>query len=190
MYLRTALILAVTLLCSVISISQEKSALTQGQRVVLDTPDVISLELIPLITRRGRGGSGPEKLSGPFKPRSKIGFAILAANTSITPLEVLSWDTYSQNRPRLFRDGQEVPYREGIMDLLKGKDKEAASELGHLFVIRLKPNEPKVLENIDLSLWYESLDLGHYDLSVQHRFVQGGKLVGSSSIVFEVEKAR
>ena len=97
-----------------------------------------------------------------------------------------SWDQFAQNRPRLLRDNQEVPYRDGLTDLLKKKDHDTGGDIVSIVVITLTPNTEKTLEQIDLSNWYEPLQPGHYQLSTQHRFVQGGKWVDSASITFEV----
>jgi hypothetical protein len=53
--------------------------------------------------------------------------------------------------------------------------------------VTLEPNNEKRLEDIDLTDWYEPLKPGHYQLSTQHRFIQGGKWVDSASITFEVK---
>ncbi len=101
------------------------------------------------------------------------------------PLIVNGWDTFSQNRPLLFRHGQ--TYRKGLDDVLKGKEKEPGMEVIHLRITRLESNQSKALEQIDLDNWYESLAPGHYQLSTRHRFVHGRKWVESSSVTFEVE---
>ncbi|HKO43548.1 MAG TPA: hypothetical protein VJU84_09665 [Pyrinomonadaceae bacterium] len=143
------------------------------------------MELAPITQRRHAGVY--EKLSGPFKPRSRIRFELVGTNNSILPLEVRRWDTLAQNKPRLFRDNQEVSYRRDIIDLLKDKHL-GDSEMVRLDVIRLAPGERKVLEYFNLNDWYEPLGPGHYELSTQHRFIQGGKWVNSAAIVFEVEE--
>jgi hypothetical protein len=186
--MKIATILAAILICSIIIAGQENQVLTQAQRVVLDTPEVIALELTPITRRRSAGVY--EKVSGPFKPGSKIAFELVGTNTSILSLVVYGWDTYSQNRLLLVRDGQEVPYRKGIDDVLKSKEKEPAMEVIHLAVTHLEPSQPKSVEQIDLSNWYEPLEPGHYQVSARHRFVHAGKWVDSASIVFDVEKKR
>jgi hypothetical protein len=175
--------LIITFLMSSAIASQERQS-TQAERVVLDTPEVITLKLAP-ITRRVSAGVH-QALNGPFDPDTKIRFALVAANTSLIPLVVRTWDYRAQNRPRLLRDNQEVPYREGLSELLTHKD----SEIGDIISIRavnLEPNIEKRLEYIDLIDWYEPLKPGHYQLSTQHRFIQGGKWVDSASITFEVK---
>lgn len=185
MSIKIILILAATLVCFVIAPAQEKEGLTQAERVVLDTPEVITLELAPLTRRRAAGVY--QRDSGPFKRGTRIVFELVGTNTSMFPLIVNGWDTFNQNRPILFRDGQELAYREGLDDVLKGKEKEPGMEVIHLRITRLESNQPKALEQIDLDNWYEPLAPGHYQLSTRHRFVHAGKWVESSSVTFEVE---
>jgi len=182
----TSMILA-TLICSVIISNQENQS-SQGQQIVLDTPEVISLKLAP-VTRRASAGVY-KQASGPFTPESKIKFALVATNNSLVPLPVRSWDQFAQNRPRLLRDNQEVPYRDSLTDLLKKKDNDTGGEIVSIVVITLAPNTERTLEQIDLSNWYEPLQPGYYQLSTQHRFVQGGKWVDSASIAFEVQRKK
>lgn len=184
--MKIALIVVTVLISSVIA-SQENQR-SQAQQIVLDTPEVISLKLAG-VTRRASAGVY-EQVSGPFTPESKIKFALLATNTSLIPLPVRSWDQFAQNRPRLLRDNQEVPYRDGLTDLLKKKDHDTGGDIVSIVVITLAPNTEKTLEQIDLSNWYEPLQPGHYQLSTHHRFVQGGKWVDSASITFEVERKK
>ncbi|HBB86293.1 MAG TPA: hypothetical protein DC047_01610 [Blastocatellia bacterium] len=187
MSIKVSLIL--TLMLSAVMIAgQENGGLTQAERVVLDTPEVITLELAPLYRRRAAGIY--QRDSGLFKPGTRIVFELVGTNTSILKLTVRGWDTFVQNRPLLFRDGQTVEYRKGLDNVLKSKEKDSAMEVTHLTTTRLEPNQPKPLEQIDLSNWYEPLPPGHYQLSTRHRFAPGGKWVESSSVTFEVETSR
>ena len=178
--MRIALLIVTILFFSSIAAQENKSS--QAERIVLDTPEVIAVKLAPITKRVSAGVYRP--LSGPFTAESNIKFAIVATNTSLVPLRVRSWDLYDQNRPRLLRDNQEVSYRNGLSDLLKKK--ESDGDIISLNVITLEPNHEKTLEYLDLNNWYEPLEPGHYQLSTQRRFIQGGKWVDSASITFEV----
>ena len=175
--------IVIILIASVIIVSQEKQS-SQAQQVVLDTPEVIKLKLAPITRRVSAGDYQP--LTGPFDTETKIKFALIATNTSLIPLVVRTWDYRAQNRPRLLWDNQEVPYREGLSDLLTYKDSEIG-DIINIVAVTLDPNNEKRLEYIDLSDWYGPLKPGHYQLSTQHRFIQGGKWVDSDSITFEVK---
>lgn len=175
--------LILTFLMSSAIATQEKQS-TQAQRVVLDTPEVITLKLAPVTRRVSAGVHQP--LNGPFEPDTKIRFALIATNTSLIPLVVRTWDYRAQNRPRLLRDNQEVPYREGLNELLIQKEREI-EDIVSIVAVKLEPNNENRLEYINLSDWYEPLKPGHYQFSTQHRFIQGGKWVDSASITFEVK---
>jgi len=175
----------ITILISAAVVGSQENQTSQAQRVVLDTPEVISLKLAP-VTRRVSAGVY-QQLIGPFNSESKIRFSLVATNTSLLPLVVRKWDHYSQNRPRLLRDNQEVAYREGLSEILKNKEEREIEDIISISVVTLEPNNEKTLENLDLSDWYEPLRPGHYHLSTQHRFIQGGKWVDSASVTFEVK---
>ncbi|MEK6283202.1 MAG: hypothetical protein AABN95_22835 [Acidobacteriota bacterium] len=160
--------------------------LPQAQRVVLDNPEVIMLEFAPL--RRQVSADVFEKMSGPFKPGTTIKFHLMGTNTSLIELVVRRWDAYAQNKPRLLRDNQELPYREDMAELTKARHtKDSDWEPTSVRGIKLNPNEPKFLQELNLADWYEPLGPGHYVLSTQHRFIQGGKWVESAAISFEVK---
>jgi hypothetical protein len=176
-------LLIITMLFFAAIIGGQENRMRQAERVVLDNPEVITLKLAPIVQLVSAGVRKP--LSGPFEPGSKIKFEIVAHNTSLVPLQVRTWSHYTQNRPRLLRGNQEVSYREGLSKVLKQKDSEI-EDIVSMSVITLEPNDEKLLEYLDLNDWYEPLQPGHYQLSTQHRFAQGGKWVESGSITFEV----
>lgn len=177
--MRFALLIVSVLFFSAIFGGQDDKS-TQAQRIVLDTPEVIVVKLAPVMKR----ASVHKPAGAIFTAETNIKFSIVATNTAIVPLRVRSWDLYDQNRPRLLRDNQEVSYRNGLSDLLKKK--EGDDGIISVNVITLEPNQEKTLEYLDLSKWYEPLQPGHYQLSMQRRFIQGGKWVDSASVTFEV----
>lgn len=188
MYFRTVLLFAAVFLLSLPSPTGATQDLPQAQRVVLDNPEVILLEFAPL-TRRV-SADVYESMSGPFKPSDTIRFNLMGTNTSLIELVVRRWDNYAQNKPSLFRDNQELPYRKDMAELIKGRHtKDSDWEPISVRGIKLSPNEPKLLQTLSLDDWYEPLGPGHYVLSTQHRFSQGGKWVESSAITFEVRDA-
>ena len=178
----------ITIVICLASVERQQNQRSQAEQVVLDTPEVISLKLTPL-TRRA-SASVSQQVTGPFTPESKIKFALVATNGSLLPLVVRTWDHLDQNRPRLVRDNQEVGYRAGLNELIKKKDEQGATDIISLVSVTLEPNQEKTLEFIDLGEWYTPLQPGHYVLSTQHRFIQGGKGVDAASVTFEVEKKK
>ena len=168
-------------LCSVVVISQERTKDKQQNNHLLKNPDIIRIDLSP---RKLELNENPEVLMEPYKVGSKIYFQIQATNTSSEPVAVAIMNPYFQNRPKLLRDGQVAPYREGLDKLLEAKDKDPFK--GSIQVIKLEPNEQKLIGFIYLNDWYEPLQPGHYQLSLEHRFEPGQDWVGSSSITFEV----
>jgi hypothetical protein len=186
MAMKIASLIITMLLASAFIASQEIQS-TPADRIVLDTPEVISLKLSPLMRRVSAGVSKP--LSGPFSTETTIKFSLVATNTTLIPLVVKKWDSFVQNRPRLLRDNQEVAYRPGLMDRLKSKDNDTGDVIS-MTLVTLEPNREKIVEYLDLSHWYEPLEPGHYVLSTQHRFTQGGKWVDAASVTFEVERKK
>jgi hypothetical protein len=179
--------LILTMLIGSAFITGQESQGTHAERVVLNTPEVISLKLSPLMKPVSKGVNKP--LSGPFTTDTTIKFSLVATNTTLMPLVVKQWDSFEQNRPRLLRDNQEVAYRAGLMDRLKIKDNDTGDVIS-MALITLEPNKEKIVEYLDLSHWYEPLEPGHYILSTQHRFIQGGKWVDAASVTFEVERKK
>lgn len=160
MYFRISLFVVAALISAVTPLRQGNQVLTQAQRVVIDSPQVISLKITP-ITRR-QSANVYEKVAGPFKPESKIEFELVGTNNSLLTLEIRRWDTYAQNKLRLLRDNQEVSYREDVRDLIKEKH-TSDSDFVRISSINLAPNEPKVLESLTLSDWYDPLGPGRYE---------------------------
>jgi hypothetical protein len=179
--------LIMTMLIGSAFIASQENQITQAERIVLDTPAVISLKLSPLLQPVSEGVNKP--LSGPFTTETKIKLSLVAINTTLIPLVVKRWDPYGQNCPLLLRDNQEVAYRAGLMDRLKSKDNDTGDVVS-LELITLEPNREKIVEDLDLSYWYEPLEPGHYVLSTRHRFVQGGKWADAASVTFEVERKK
>jgi len=126
----------------------------------------------------------PEVLRAPYPTGAKIYFRLQATNTSLQKVTLFIIDTYFQDRPELFRDGQIVPYKEGMEELLRAKDKDSFTKL--VESVNVDPNDSKVIGYLYLNNWYGRLQPGHYQLSLKHRFEPGQDWIESSSITFEV----
>ena len=148
---------------------------------LLEHPELVEVELLP---RNLELNENPEVLRAPYTTKSNIYFRLQATNRSLQKVTLLIIDSYVQDRPELFRDGQIVPYKKGVDELLHAKDKDPFRKL--VENVRLDPNESKGIGFIYLNDWYERLQLGHYQLSVKHRFEPGQDWIDSSSITFEV----
>jgi hypothetical protein len=148
---------------------------------VVSDPQIIRLDLLARSLERGEE---PSVLTQPYVEGEKLRFRLQMTNTSILPVEIPVADTYSQNRPILYKGGDILPYREKVSELLEAREKSPVDKPG--WRARLEPSEFKVLDRIDLYEWYDSLGPGHYQLSVKHRFQPGQSWCESSSITFEV----
>lgn len=84
-------------------------------------------------------------------------------------------------RPQLFRNGQLVNYRKEVAERVEKLERGTGSRItGFLF---LKPHERQA-DTIDLSYWYEPLEIGRYQLSLQRIFFK--QRVLSNAVFFEI----
>jgi hypothetical protein len=164
-----------------IVLSQAQVQDKQREDCLLKNPEFVKVDLLP---RQLELNEDPDLLSRPYKTGAKIYFRIQATNTSNNSIALAILDPYFQNRPELLRGGQVVPYREGFDKLLEAKDKDPFSVMPQ--VVKLDPNEQKLIGFINLNDWYDSIQPGHYQLSIKHRFEPGQDWIESSSITFEV----
>jgi hypothetical protein len=140
-------------------------------------------------------------LFGPVRDRYRVGqripVVITMTDTGSDPVPVCVSGTLYQDQPKLLKDGQPVPYMKAQREMLHAvyADQTCAT-LDLPEPIMLKPNEPTVVdwfvlaegttERGDLS-WYEPLQVGKYELSIQRRFACcDGPMVESNKISFEV----
>jgi hypothetical protein len=162
---------------SVFGVGQEK----KSPAFFLKNPQSIRLELR---SRKAELNEDPKHLLDPFTTSSKIYFRLMATNTSFERATLLILDPYFQNRPLLFRDGDILPYRTGLNALLAAKDKDPF--ITQPQAVNLTPDETRSIGYIYLEDWYGQLPVGHYQLSLKHRFEVGQEWIESSSITFDV----
>ena len=148
---------------------------------LVEHPELVDLELLP---RKLELNEDPDALRSPYTVGSKLYFRIQATNRYSQTVTILIIDSYVQERPELFRDGQLVPYKKGVDELLSAKDKDPFTRL--VQNVTLDPNESKVIGFLDLNNWYGRLLPGHYQLSTKHRFEPGQQWIESSALTFEV----
>jgi hypothetical protein len=118
-------------------------------------------------------------------------------NTSDQPVQVCVSGTLYQDRPRLLRDGQPVPYLDLLSEMLEGAQEEKAClDVDLTEPIILQPEEERVVDWFILAegsnpvgdmAWYEPLRAGKYELSIQRRIsCCDGPILESNEISFEV----
>jgi hypothetical protein len=132
-------------------------------------------------------GENPERLKDPYKEGDRIYFRLLITNNSIEKVSFARVDFYQEQRPDLSRDGDPVPYRKRISELLVQKDRDIMGR--RVSEVTLQAGETTE-EFIDLADWYEPLQSGHYQLTLRRRFIWGGDWIESPAITFEVEPKR
>lgn len=122
----------------------------------------------------------------PYQVGSKGQMKLVAKNDSDQRIKVILVDTYYQNRPRLFKDGKLLAYREEIKRLVRSKDKDFEFvRVGS--VVFLEPYSSRDLEEVNLSDWYGPLEPGSYRLINRHRFeIDGPWTADSAELLFEV----
>jgi hypothetical protein len=140
-------------------------------------------------------------LFGPARNRyslaERVPISITMTNNSDQPVQVCDSDTVYQDRPKLLKDSQPVPYIVGQTQILRTMDTDRTCfKLDVPEPIILKPKESRVVdwfilaEGSDLRgdmAWYESLGPGKYELSIQRRLgCCNGPMFQSNKINFEV----
>ena len=160
-------------------------------------------------TSAGTEQSSPIKVSittggglfGPPRDRYSVGqrvpVSITMTNNSDQPVQVCDSDTVYQDRPKLLKDGQPVPYIVGQAQILRTMETDRTCfKLDVPDPVILKPKESRVVdwfilaEGSDLMgdmVWYEPLGRGKYELSIQRRLgCCDGPMFQSNKISFEV----
>jgi hypothetical protein len=152
----------------------------------------------PLITVSITTGGG---LFGPPRDRYSVGqsvpVSITMTNNSNEPVEVCDSDTVYQDRPRLLKDGQPVPYISGQTQILRTVESDRTCyRLDVPDPVILKPKETRVVDWFVLTdgnppmgdmAWYEPLVPGKYELSIKRRLgCCDGSMFQSNTINFEV----
>lgn len=177
------LFFAITLaFLSVLPVQEKRTE--QGSTYLVRNPDAVILELLP-----------PKPLSdidqtssGPYEQNARVYFRLLATNSSLEPISVPIINDYFQSRPELIKDGDVLKYKTGVREVLRNQEDEIPR--GLVQVVKLEPNEQRLIGYVYLDKWYGQLLPGHYELSVKHRFEPGQKWVQSQAITFEVTPAK
>lgn len=165
-----------------------ESASFLQDNLLLSNPDIVRMDLAPITAKTKVDDRASTELGEnvkPYRRGQKVRIQLVITNNSLETLNAPVLDTYYQNRPELWRNGDRVPYREEVEKLISSKD--ANPEFVRIDNVPLLPNQSTKLEVLDLTDWYERLEPGSYRLMNKHRFGEGGKWIESSIIWFEVE---
>jgi len=129
---------------------------------------------------------GSYVLKQEFRIGEPIRVALLITNKSNETLVMDKGDRFFHYRPRLLKDGKEVDYLEGVKRSIDSKDKYGPNGLSPVIAVTLEPNKQTTVEYIDLVKWYGSLEAGHYEITLGHRFHHKGPHVQSNATTFDV----
>jgi hypothetical protein len=143
------------------------------------------------------GGSlfGPPKTL--YRVGQRVPVSITMTNTSDQAVQACLTGTLYQDRPTLFKDGQIVSYLQSQSVMLKSSEKDQTClQVALPEPVILQPKESRVVDwfilaegriNLGDMAWYEPLQAGKYELSLQRRLnCCEGPLVESNKITFEV----
>jgi len=124
----------------------------------------------------GGGNFGPLRES--FKVGEPISIVVFMMNKGAEITRVAIADPYYQNRPKLIKDGNVIPYRKEVVEILKWKDNEGCGA-GRIVGAELRPNEKTEVDFLMVNegqrvtgniIWYDTLEPGKYELSIRRRF--------------------
>lgn len=173
--------LSLSLLCVGLIPSDSQSALlaSQDQEVPTRESTGVTIELVPI------GVDAPPE-GKPYRIEKNVYLRVFLTNNSNGIIRAIVVDTYYQNRPRLYKNGNLVPYRESITKLVRSKDASPHFiRVGSLFL--MQPTTRTDLQELNLDDWYEPLEPGLYRLINRCRFeVRGPWSVDSEELLFEV----
>lgn len=139
---------------------------------------------LELVSRPLELNEDPARLKQPYHEGDRIHFRLRITNRSIETISFAQVDIYQEQRPDLLRNGDTVPYRSNIAELLIEKDKQIIGR--RVRSATLQPGET-LEEYIALDDWYECLAPGRYQLTVRRRFIYGGDWIEAPAITFEVD---
>src|SRR6266496_402333 len=101
----------------------------------------------------------------PYNPGDKIQFKLVMTQNLSEPFDILVTDVYDQDRPELTRDGDLIPYRKKVAELVKIKDQKL--QIFSEVPMSIEPGKPSPIATIDLDQWFGGLKVGHYQLRVR-----------------------
>lgn len=153
----------------------------RSQEPLWKNQDLLRIEMTPIELL-----SNPDEK--PYRVGGKVRLKVIAKNDSDQRIMVRVADIYYQNRPRLYKNDQLVPYRSQITKLVRSKDTspEFAGRIDFIFV---EPYSSADFEELDLNDWYGPLEPGSYRLINRYRFkIYGPWSADSAPVLFRVVK--
>ena len=173
-----------------------------------DRPDVVSAKALPqsnsASAQRSQikisiatGGEPYQPVKDTYRVGERIQVVITMTNTGNEPIYVCESGTLYQDRPKLLKNGKQVPYESFQQSTMEATEKDkTCDEVNLPQQILLRPNEPTVVDWFILSkgatsfndvAWYDPLQPGKYTLSDRRRLsCCDGPLSDSNTINFEV----
>jgi hypothetical protein len=162
-----------------LEVSPEMAEKVKRQNERLRDPKFIELKLVPVSNCKDEKS---QKTLNCYTAHGKITLQLLMTNKSLEPINIATNNSYYPYNLQLFRDGQLVPYRKDVAEIV---DKPPA------FVssirVKLEPGKTEMVDMIYLSMWYRPLEPGHYQLDIKRRFQLDGVWTETASTTFEVE---
>ena len=119
------------------------------------------------------------------RAEEKVLVAVSISNVAAEPISIVIGDPRIQYRPRLFKDGKLLPYKEEVAKVVRAKEKSGPGA-GRVLSGGLNPGETVTVDHIDLADWYGPLEPVRYELTLEYRFRRGGQPVETNTITFEV----
>ena len=180
--------LIVVLMATVLFSLQQSRSSTEQEKSQAEASAGVDVITVSIAT--GGGLYGPVKSQ--FKVGEVIPVVISMTNTGDTPAKYCLSTSLFQNRPRLKRDGQLIPYLTNLPqqteqeDLILRCERSAAKQL-----LQLQPKQTKVVDWLTFGpqgiAWYGALPPGHYELVLQRRLeCCQGPMAESNNVAFEV----
>lgn len=145
----------------------------------LRDPSFIKLEIVPESNCQDEEA---QKTSDCYKAHSKIKMKLLMTNMSSESITITINNSYDLYNLQLFRDGESVPYRKDVVEVI-AKPPPFVSSIG----AKLESGKAEMINIISLDQWYKPLEPGHYQLDIKRRFLPDGGWTHTASTTFEVE---
>lgn len=188
MKIKVSLVALIFVTLAYITVTASQSPQDTNAQVVEDDTKLKKFDVV--VKTRGNN----HELKQQFQVGETIFVEVSLTNKSKKKISLILNNEKRENRLFLLKDGVTVPYRADVMERFAAEeqDEELAQPVGSFESLQITPNETALAVFTELSRWYEPLEPGKYELSVERRF-NGSKLnphlpkpVKSSIVRFEV----